>query len=204
MKALIVEDDQFHGTYLQDALAEALPEVTEIFQATDGAAGEEEARQGGIEAIVMDLHANFLSISARLYADCWRGGICCFQRLDCIAHNIHHHLLYFDLSHQNFRQLIRNIDVKGNSRLGQLTRKYLMHLRDHISKLGLDEFHIGVLKQASHASDNLACPYIIIYDIGEDLSDLVDRYWIKRKHSLARLRIAKNRGKWLIQFMRQA
>ena len=55
MKALIVEDDQFHATYLQDALAEALPEVTEIFHAADGVAGEEDARQGGIEAIVMDL-----------------------------------------------------------------------------------------------------------------------------------------------------
>ncbi|WP_121066615.1 response regulator transcription factor [Chachezhania antarctica] len=55
MRALIVEDDQFHATYLQDALAEALPEVTEIFHATDGAAGEEEARAGAIGAIVMDL-----------------------------------------------------------------------------------------------------------------------------------------------------
>jgi len=55
MKVLIVEDDQFHATYLHDALAEALPEVTEIFHAADGAAGEEEARRGGFEAIVMDL-----------------------------------------------------------------------------------------------------------------------------------------------------
>lgn len=55
MRALIVEDDQFHRSYIQDALAEALPEVSEIFQASNGAAGEEEARQGGIEAIVMDL-----------------------------------------------------------------------------------------------------------------------------------------------------
>lgn len=55
MKVLIVEDDQFHASYLQDALAEALPEVTEIFHATDGSEGEKEARQDGIEAIVMDL-----------------------------------------------------------------------------------------------------------------------------------------------------
>ncbi|MBV6637730.1 MAG: response regulator transcription factor, partial [Mameliella sp.] len=55
MKVLIIEDDQFHATYLQEALAEALPEVTEIFHAADGVAGEEEARQGEIEAIVMDL-----------------------------------------------------------------------------------------------------------------------------------------------------
>jgi len=55
MKVLIVEDDQFHATYVQDALAEALPEVTEIFHAADGAAGEAEARRGDIGAIVMDL-----------------------------------------------------------------------------------------------------------------------------------------------------
>lgn len=55
MKVLIVEDDHFHSTYLQDALADALPEVTEIFHAENGAEGEEAARQGEIEAIVMDL-----------------------------------------------------------------------------------------------------------------------------------------------------
>lgn len=55
MRVLIVEDDQFHASYLQDALAEALPEVTEIFHATDGVAGEEEARKDEIEAIIMDL-----------------------------------------------------------------------------------------------------------------------------------------------------
>ena len=55
MRALIVEDDQFHASYIQDALAEALPEVTEIFHAANGAKGEEEARQGNIEAVVMDL-----------------------------------------------------------------------------------------------------------------------------------------------------
>lgn len=55
MKVLMVEDDQFHASYLQDALADALPEVTEIFHATDGIEGELEARQGGIAAVVMDL-----------------------------------------------------------------------------------------------------------------------------------------------------
>ncbi|MDF0601717.1 response regulator transcription factor [Psychromarinibacter sp. C21-152] len=55
MKVLLVEDDQFHATFLQDALSEALPEVTEIIHAADGAVGEEEARQSGLEAIVMDL-----------------------------------------------------------------------------------------------------------------------------------------------------
>ena len=39
MKVLLVEDDQFHASYLQDALAEALPEVTEMLHASDGAAG---------------------------------------------------------------------------------------------------------------------------------------------------------------------
>jgi DNA-binding NarL/FixJ family response regulator len=58
VKVLIVEDDQFHATYLQDALAESLPEVTEIFHASDGTAGEQEARLGGVEAIVMDLQMN--------------------------------------------------------------------------------------------------------------------------------------------------
>lgn len=55
MKVLMVEDDQFHASYLQETLAEALPEVTEIFHALDGAEGEVQARQGGIVAVVMDL-----------------------------------------------------------------------------------------------------------------------------------------------------
>ncbi|GGF79055.1 DNA-binding response regulator, NarL/FixJ family, contains REC and HTH domains [Mameliella alba] len=72
MKVLIVEDDQFHATYLQEALAEALPEVTEIFHAADGAAGEEEARQGEIEAIVMDLqmeHRNGIEAARTIWAE---------------------------------------------------------------------------------------------------------------------------------------
>ncbi|MCC5958343.1 MAG: response regulator transcription factor [Rhodobacteraceae bacterium] len=55
MKVLIVEDDQFHASYLQDTLAEALPEVTETLHALDGLAGTTEARAGRIEAVVMDL-----------------------------------------------------------------------------------------------------------------------------------------------------
>lgn len=55
MRVLLVEDDQFHASYLQDVIAEALPEVTETVHASDGITGEEEARGGGIEAIVMDL-----------------------------------------------------------------------------------------------------------------------------------------------------
>ncbi len=72
MKALIVEDDQFHRSYIQDALAEALPEVTEIFQAANGVTGEEEARQGGIEAIVMDLqmgHRNGIEAARTIWAE---------------------------------------------------------------------------------------------------------------------------------------
>jgi len=55
MKVLIVEDDNFHASYLQDALSEALPEVTEIIHAVNGKDGEIEARQGGIDAVIMDL-----------------------------------------------------------------------------------------------------------------------------------------------------
>lgn len=55
MKILIVEDDPFHASFLQDTLAEALPEVTETLHATDGLAGISEARAGRIGAVVMDL-----------------------------------------------------------------------------------------------------------------------------------------------------
>ncbi len=55
MKVLIVEDDQFHASYLEDALVEAVPEVTQIFHAMNGEEGEKEARTAQIEAIVMDL-----------------------------------------------------------------------------------------------------------------------------------------------------
>ena len=55
MRVLIVEDDQFHASYLQDAISDALPEVTEMLHATDGARGEAEGRTGGFEAVVMDL-----------------------------------------------------------------------------------------------------------------------------------------------------
>lgn len=55
MRVLVVEDDQFHASYLQDVIAEALPEVTETIHASDGFTGQEEARAGAIDAIVMDL-----------------------------------------------------------------------------------------------------------------------------------------------------
>lgn len=55
MKVLLVEDDQFHASYLQDAVVEALPEVTETLHALDGRQGMSEARVNRIEAVVMDL-----------------------------------------------------------------------------------------------------------------------------------------------------
>ncbi len=55
MKVLIIEDDQFHASYLQDTIAEALPEVTETRHASDGIAGQSEARATQARAIVMDL-----------------------------------------------------------------------------------------------------------------------------------------------------
>lgn len=55
MKVLVIEDDQFHARYVLDAIAEELPEVTEIVHAVDGVEGEIEARDGHIQQVVMDL-----------------------------------------------------------------------------------------------------------------------------------------------------
>ncbi|TQS69917.1 response regulator transcription factor [Rhodobacteraceae bacterium] len=55
MKVLVVEDDQYHARYLLDVLADALPEVSEIVHAADGAAGEAEAEAMCATAVVMDL-----------------------------------------------------------------------------------------------------------------------------------------------------
>ncbi len=55
MRVLLVEDDQFHASYMEDVLAETLPEVTEIFHAVNGEEAEREARALTIEAVVMDL-----------------------------------------------------------------------------------------------------------------------------------------------------
>lgn len=55
MRVLIAEDDQFHASYLQDALVEALPEATEIIHAANGQEAEEEARARQLQAVVMDL-----------------------------------------------------------------------------------------------------------------------------------------------------
>lgn len=55
MRVLLVEDDQFHASYMEDVLAETLPEVTEIFHAVNGEEAEHEARALAIDAVVMDL-----------------------------------------------------------------------------------------------------------------------------------------------------
>ncbi|MDP5221031.1 response regulator transcription factor [Ruegeria sp. 2205SS24-7] len=71
MRVLMVEDDHFHASYLQDALSEALPEVTEIFHAEDGEKGQDEALQGRISAVVMDLqmgHRNGIEAARSIWA----------------------------------------------------------------------------------------------------------------------------------------
>ena len=55
MKVLLVEDDQFHASYMEDVLVESLPEVTQIFHAVNGLEAEREARAMAIDALVMDL-----------------------------------------------------------------------------------------------------------------------------------------------------
>ncbi|WP_102225723.1 response regulator transcription factor [Acidimangrovimonas sediminis] len=55
MRILIVEDDQFHAVFLQDSIAEALPEVTETIHATDGVEGEAAERESDFDGVVMDL-----------------------------------------------------------------------------------------------------------------------------------------------------
>ena len=55
MRVLLVEDDQFHASYMEDVLAETLPEVTEMFHAVNGEEAEHEARALEIDAVVMDL-----------------------------------------------------------------------------------------------------------------------------------------------------
>lgn len=55
MKVLLVEDDQFHASYMEDVLVETLPEVTQLFHAVNGQEAEREARAMSIEAVVMDL-----------------------------------------------------------------------------------------------------------------------------------------------------
>lgn len=55
MKVLLVEDDQFHASYMEDVLVESLPEVTQIFHAVNGLEAEREARATAIDAVVMDL-----------------------------------------------------------------------------------------------------------------------------------------------------
>lgn len=55
MRVLIAEDDQFHAIFLQDTIAEALPEVFETVHASDGIEAELAARNGEFSGIVMDL-----------------------------------------------------------------------------------------------------------------------------------------------------
>ncbi|SDJ11343.1 response regulator transcription factor [Aliiruegeria lutimaris] len=72
MKVLIVEDDQFHASYLEDALVEALPEVTQIFHALNGEEGEKQARSARIEAVVMDLqmeHRNGIEAARTIWSE---------------------------------------------------------------------------------------------------------------------------------------
>ncbi|WP_110648000.1 response regulator transcription factor [Salinicola peritrichatus] len=55
MKILVVEDDRFHASFLQDVIGEALPEVSETLHVQDGLQGEAAARAGRFDAVVMDL-----------------------------------------------------------------------------------------------------------------------------------------------------
>ncbi|WP_428646454.1 response regulator [Roseibium sp.] len=55
MNVLLVEDDQFHAEFLSEALRQALPEVTQILHASNGAEGETLARRHTVPAVVMDL-----------------------------------------------------------------------------------------------------------------------------------------------------
>ena len=71
MKILVVEDDQFHARYILDVISEELPEVTETVHAINGAEGEAEARDGGFEAIVMDLqmdHRNGIDAARTIWS----------------------------------------------------------------------------------------------------------------------------------------
>lgn len=54
MKILLVEDDPLHAAFLRDAVAQALPEVTQILTADNGREGEAMARRD-VQAVVMDL-----------------------------------------------------------------------------------------------------------------------------------------------------
>ncbi|UUP18617.1 response regulator transcription factor [Nitratireductor thuwali] len=55
MKILLVEDDQFHLSYLREAVRQAVPEADEILHAVNGIEGEEKARRHDVPAVVMDL-----------------------------------------------------------------------------------------------------------------------------------------------------
>jgi DNA-binding NarL/FixJ family response regulator len=55
MKVLIVEDDALHRSYLCESVRAALPECTQVIEATDGTEGETRAREVPAAHVVMDL-----------------------------------------------------------------------------------------------------------------------------------------------------
>lgn len=55
MKLLIVEDDQFHASFMVETVGDILPEVSEITHVADGGKGEEEAKSGDYPAVILDL-----------------------------------------------------------------------------------------------------------------------------------------------------
>ncbi len=55
MKLLIVEDDQFHASFMLETISKTLPEVSEITCVADGIKGVEEAASGQYPAVVLDL-----------------------------------------------------------------------------------------------------------------------------------------------------
>lgn len=55
MKLLIVEDDPFHAEFMLDAVAKALPEVSEVVHVANGGEAEEEAKTGIYPVVVLDL-----------------------------------------------------------------------------------------------------------------------------------------------------
>ena len=55
MKVLIVEDDPLHRAYLREQVGLALPECTEVIEATNGLEAEQLARHHATAHIVMDL-----------------------------------------------------------------------------------------------------------------------------------------------------
>lgn len=55
MNLLIVEDDQFHASFMLETVSKTMPEVNEITCVADGMKGVEEASTGNYPAVVLDL-----------------------------------------------------------------------------------------------------------------------------------------------------